>query len=175
MNTKEIIIQAMFRLMQKYSHKNIITQMIIDEAKVSRSTFYRHYRNKYDLVNDYYKSHVGRLVETYPTWSECNVEIFRFMSHNQPFFRKTLDIGGPDSFWEFLYNYSYEYSKRCFLKFSNQKDLAVEDQLGIEFYVSGSIFIMKQWIRNGSKIEPDKMAEWSYKLIPDKFKQSLNP
>lgn len=38
-------------LLSHYSFKNITIQMIISSSKINKSTFYRHYQDKYDLLN----------------------------------------------------------------------------------------------------------------------------
>lgn len=53
--TKEAIIAAMVELLEKKSFNQITVKMICDTAAISRSGFYLHYTDKYDLVTSYQK------------------------------------------------------------------------------------------------------------------------
>ena len=41
MDTQTIILNSFVKLLKKYSFKKITIQMILNDAKISRSTFYR--------------------------------------------------------------------------------------------------------------------------------------
>ena len=50
MRTKEIITNAFIDLLKREPFSKITTQMILEASGVSRSTFYRHFKDKYDLM-----------------------------------------------------------------------------------------------------------------------------
>ena len=53
MDTKGIIIEAMKQLLAEQRFDKITVQNIIDRAHCSRGTFYRHFKDKYDIMNYY--------------------------------------------------------------------------------------------------------------------------
>ena len=50
--TKENIQFHFLRLLECYDFKDITIKLLISECKINRSTFYRNYIDKYDLLND---------------------------------------------------------------------------------------------------------------------------
>ena len=54
MDTKGIIVEAMKQLLAEQRFDKITVQNIIDRAHCSRGTFYRHFKDKYDIMNYYY-------------------------------------------------------------------------------------------------------------------------
>lgn len=50
--TKEIIHQAFITTLEKQDYDDITVQDILDNAKINRSTFYKHYLNKDHLATD---------------------------------------------------------------------------------------------------------------------------
>lgn len=48
--TKKNIEESFLRLLEKKSFSEITVQNILDEALINRSTFYKHYSDKYDLA-----------------------------------------------------------------------------------------------------------------------------
>lgn len=53
---EEAILQAFFSLLEEFSFDQISVSQIIATAKINRSTFYRHYQDKYDIVETIQKS-----------------------------------------------------------------------------------------------------------------------
>ena len=49
--TQEAILNAFNTLIEKNDFDKITIQMIIDEAGVGRTTFYRYFKDKYDVMN----------------------------------------------------------------------------------------------------------------------------
>lgn len=54
MDTKGIIVEAMNQLLKEQKFEKITVQNIIDRAHCSRGTFYRHFKDKYDIMNYFY-------------------------------------------------------------------------------------------------------------------------
>ncbi|HAZ05014.1 MAG TPA: TetR/AcrR family transcriptional regulator, partial [Acetobacterium sp.] len=50
MNTKKIIADSMFSLLKTKSFNKITVDKILSESGVSRSTFYRYFSDKYELM-----------------------------------------------------------------------------------------------------------------------------
>lgn len=48
--TKENIKSGMLNLLSKYTFKEITMSMLMDECRINKTTFYRHYLDKYDLI-----------------------------------------------------------------------------------------------------------------------------
>jgi AcrR family transcriptional regulator len=54
MNAKKMISNAFYALLQRYSIVAVSVNMIVEAAEVSKPTFYRYYRDKYDLLGSMY-------------------------------------------------------------------------------------------------------------------------
>lgn len=55
MDSRKSLIASMSKLLSKNSIENITVQMILDDAQVSRGTFYSYFADKYDLINAYFR------------------------------------------------------------------------------------------------------------------------
>ena len=53
LKTKRNIEEAMVRLLEKESFDQITTVELAQESGISRSSFYTHYRDKYDMIERY--------------------------------------------------------------------------------------------------------------------------
>ena len=69
---------ALEKLIQEKDFNKIIMQNIIEEAEVSRGTFYKYFKDKYDLGNAYYDNYVTKnILSKYNgnNWKELTEEI----------------------------------------------------------------------------------------------------
>ncbi|MBU3198392.1 TetR/AcrR family transcriptional regulator [Clostridium estertheticum] len=164
-DTKQIILNATIKLMKVDKPNKLTVQNILDEAHVSRSTFYSFFSDKYDVINYYFKSYADSI-------SNENVEnscAYQFLYDNKDYFIKALAVEGQNSFEDFFYNYYYDDCSRMYLKNMNKESLSDDDRISLEFYCRGSLHIAKQWLTRGAKESPLKMRQLTHQLIPEKY------
>lgn len=73
MNTKKIITDAAFSLFREFPFDVITVQMILNKADVSRKTFYKHFKDKYELMELYYRRTMDQYIHNYyngHNWSD---------------------------------------------------------------------------------------------------------
>ncbi len=89
MNVKKIISAAFYELLQKYSIEDISVSQIVRTAEVSKPTFYRYYRDKYDLLNQMFDAIFApmREAERSLTWGEAMLRILSDLEQNLKFFQ----------------------------------------------------------------------------------------
>lgn len=57
--TKDNIKNSMIHLLKKYEFKDITMSMLVDECRINKTTFYRHYSDKYDLIEKISKDYIS--------------------------------------------------------------------------------------------------------------------
>ena len=91
----------------KVNKPNKLTvQNILDEAHVSRSTFYSFFSDKYDVINYYFESYANAI--TNGNQNAENNCAYTFLYDNKEYFINALSVEGQNSFENFFYNYYYE-------------------------------------------------------------------
>jgi probable dihydroxyacetone kinase regulator len=175
MNTKKIISDAMYHLLKNNSFKKITIQMVLEESKVSRSTFYKYFKDKYELMNWCYQSYVDTLLLQVHAgnWKDTLCLIFRFLDDNHEYFENAAKVQGKNSFFDFLYNYSYNFYKSVYLQNTHLETLDSEARVVLEYTCMGAIFIVQNWLINGRRESISDMAEWTFKLIPEMYRKYL--
>lgn len=173
MNTKEKICLSFAELLAKYPMGKITVTSIIKNCGVSRATFYRHFQDKYDVMNYYYKMVVDDFLNSIvlTDWEETLIEIFLFIYYKKTFFFQAVKTDGENSFLNFLYDYSFSFYEKSFKDYYCQQELTQRQINCIAFNCAGAVHLVERWIKMGFQEPPEEMACWSYEFIPDELKK----
>ena len=117
MRTKEFIIEAIKKLLEKHTFENITVQNIIDEAGVSKPTFYRYFQSKYDLAASVFSESITKnMLMQYDgsNYEEFQNMVFEIIKDNRKYLRRVMKSSGPESFYEFLIKYIITYPLASF-------------------------------------------------------------
>ena len=112
MRTREFIIEAIKKLLEKHTFENITVQNIIDEAGVSKPTFYRYFQSKYDLAASVFSESITKnMLMQYDgsNYEEFQNMVFEIIKDNRKYLRRVMKSSGPESFYEFLIKYNKQY------------------------------------------------------------------
>lgn len=170
-DTKQIIVDATVRLMKSKEPKSLTVQKILDEAHISRATFYNFFADKYDVINYYFESYVEQRIKDK---NEDDISLleacaFNFIYDNKDYFFNAIKLEGQNSLKKFFYDYYYKSCSEIYLKRMNKKKLSREDEITISFYCMGSLHVLMEWLVNGAKESPEFMASVIHKLIPKQY------
>lgn len=102
---KLAIAEAMKQLMRSTPIEKITTDQILKNAGVSRRSFYRYFKDKYDLVEWIYNYEFCRFVEVRPEKSiwEYYPEILRSLRADPEFYGNAFAFTGQNSFRAFCF------------------------------------------------------------------------
>ena len=86
-----MLFQAIEKLVGQKQFSKITVQDILDEAEVSRRTFYKYFNDKYDLANSFYENYVTNQILIHydgSNWRELLIQVCVFILKNQNYFQE---------------------------------------------------------------------------------------
>jgi AcrR family transcriptional regulator len=151
MNIQKAIESSMLDLINLYRLDDITIALVCSHADVSKTSFYRYYTDKYDLVNKTFDGimpegleQVGRNI----TWSEGLNLIFDALGRQRNFVRQAYISGDFNN----LENHSQTFFQTLLTNaVRNQRgDLNDEDLLfSIELYSFALAHFFRMWVQKG--------------------------
>ena len=104
--TMTAILNAFNRLIVDHDFQKISVEMIMAEAAVSRSTFYRYFKDKYEVMNANFKNLLDYYVapERSKNYRDLCYHLFEYAQDHLQVFRRALESTGFNSFSNFIYN-----------------------------------------------------------------------
>ena len=171
MNPKKYLIESIRNLSSKMSFEDITVQMILDDADVSRGTFYKYFRDKYDLANSYYSEFVKEnIISKYDgsNWDSLLKEMLEFVKKNREFFQEMIKNGNTD-FLSFISSFGLEGYKTVYLHNQHKNKMTEEERLRLEFYNAGCVRLFELWVLEDCKMSISSLLKISLSLLPDQY------
>ncbi|MGN0466873.1 MAG: TetR/AcrR family transcriptional regulator C-terminal domain-containing protein [Lachnospiraceae bacterium] len=171
--TKMVLAESIKELMRTIPLDKITVKEIVENCGTTRQTFYRNFKDKYDLVNWYFDRIIQKTIKQMGvslTLEEGLIKKFEYMLEDKYFFISSLRSED--------YNNLMKYDYKCLVDF--YKSIAessgeVNDEINflIEFYCHGSMDMTAQWVMKGMKTSPRSMATLLIEAMPVKLDSYL--
>ncbi len=172
-DAKEILFQSLEELIQYKNINNITVQQIIDNCQMSRSTFYRNFKDKFDLMVWGFAKNFKRNINNLPdiiSYRDAAYKTIEFLEAKKDFYVSIAKLDIQNSFREIMYNYFLDYSLSFFKKASKNERLPQSCLLSIQFCCAGTVFLILEWIKRGCDIPVPEFT----KLLCDSIPHNLS-
>ena len=172
--TRAVLKNALLSLMKEKSVKHITVKELCDRADINRGTFYLHYADVFDMLEQIENEMFNALNE-YIELSAKNEEalseslfknIFSFVQENSEFCSVMLSDRGEIGFIKKLLTFLHD-------KFTSRFGETHLTELYFSFVVYGYMGMIEAWLGSGMKETPEEMAEICEKIIQNKFLDQL--
>ncbi len=166
--TKKHILDAFNRLLQTYPFEKLTVDIIARESGISKSTFYRYFLDKYDVMNFSYKRLVDNLFEN----GDCHSwrEMFWHLAHasrvDSQRLKNAYASAGVNSYSAFLYNYSYEAIRNVTLR-CRGTDFTPMEACRVSHFCYGTVGATREWVNGNFDLDDDGMAAALYDAMPE--------
>jgi len=172
--THKLIQEALIELTIQKGFPNVTVRDITRQAGINRATFYRHYQDKFDLL-DRYSQAVYELLDTpeagpLSVASENHSEntpsgLVRMLEHicaNSRFYRVMLGKNGDPAFAEKVRQYIEKRLRRSIPETLLHEAVFVDLYLG--YMSSGSLGAVLWWLEHDMPYSPKELAAISFRL-----------
>jgi AcrR family transcriptional regulator len=169
--TRKMLRDAMIALVIQKGFTTITVNDIVKLAMVNRATFYRHYQDKYDLVESYLDELYAELNAApvpAPGSGEPNPRLVRLFEHirdNAPFYQTMLGPQGYSGFGERIRRLT-----EATLQARWQASPLAERRpqmpmpMVLSYLSHASYGALVWWLEEGMSHSPEQMARWLHQL-----------
>lgn len=170
--TKKNILNAFNQLIPKHDFDKITVSMIAAEADVSSATFYRYFKDKYDVMNYNYKL----LLDYYVNPQRCHdyqdlfYYLFRVARESWRYLEHAFDSTGVNSFSTYIYKYSYETARQITMQNRDGEGFTPEEELQCDVFCRGISYMYENWIMGKYQISAEDAAKALYQIMPKTLK-----
>ncbi len=171
-DTKRIIFESFEKLLRTHSLEDITVQQILNDCGASRSAFYRHFKDKYDLMIWAYRKQLDQIINNLPelsSYQEVTYELMAFLKSKREYFANIAKAEVQNSFREFMYDYSLRYVLHHLKEALKSDELPREYILSAQASCAGITFITLEWLMRGCDISVSEFTQILCDSIPIKI------
>jgi AcrR family transcriptional regulator len=171
--TKQLIQKSFMQILENKSFESITVGDITKTAQINRGTFYLHYQDKFDLLDQIEQqlfadlgNHIDELQSRYSYTDTFEKEqehlasaLFSFIEMQSTILKIFLSDHGRAGFHiRFLYAFSEKVRFNLEKNESFNANLTVPVEYFLSFITSAFLGLIEQWVRNGLDKTPQEMT-----------------
>ena len=144
---------------------------IVFQAGKTRQTFYRHFQDKYDLVNWYFEKLVLKSFEEMRQGGSLQEALnlkFAFIEQEHAFFKEAFKSNDYNNLIHYDFCCIYDFYKKFIYK-KTGKDLSKDIDFLLNMYCRGSVDMTVDWVLNDMPIKKGEIVQYLMDAIPDKL------
>ncbi|PKM65516.1 MAG: TetR family transcriptional regulator [Firmicutes bacterium HGW-Firmicutes-2] len=168
MNTKNIFAESLEKLLMKKNLDDIQVSEIVSGTSLSRKTFYRHFRDKYDLsswyFSQFFEDSFGRITDNL-TWEEALLRYLDIYQEKYYILKNAYasrDVNG-------LRNYDIQVTRKTYEKYLISKGVDITSeimQFTIDIASRGGTDMVIEWLLSGMIMDKKKLVELLKRTLP---------
>ena len=163
--------KAIKSLIKKQPLDKITVTDIVSTAGKTRQTFYRHFQDKYDLVNWYFEKLVLKSFEEMNQGGSLQEALnlkFAFIEQEHAFFKEAFKSNDYNNLIHYDFCCIYDFYKKFIYK-KTGKNLSKDIDFLLNMYCRGSVDMTVDWVLNDMPIKKEEIVQYLMDAIPDKL------
>lgn len=168
--TKREIVAAFNRLIARSEMEKITTLRIAEEAEVSKATFYRYFKDKYDVLNYNYQRLLDHSLQQCGNYRDLYFLLYTFAREEWQNFTRAFNTTGVNSFDNFVYSYSRDVVEEITRQNRGGKGLTPEETMQLDVFCYGISYMYKKWTMGQYALDPASAADSLYAIMPESLK-----
>ncbi len=175
LRTEREILLAFNRLITHTEMEKITTQMIADEAGIGRATFYRYYKDKYDVLNRNYKELLDSCAGRCDNYRDLFCQLFCHAREEWSGFHRAFYTTGINSFKAYISAYSRSVVERITALDRGGRGLSAAEAMQLDVFCCGIGAMYEKWTLGQYALEPDAAADALYAIMPETLRLRWHP
>lgn len=176
---KEILTASFQELAAVKSIDKITIQEIVDNCGYSPATFYRNFKDKYDLIVWEHTRAVAKIVDQTSAdnylWKRTLYDGASFYKENKDYLVNLLQhTSGYDSFMRYMVEINCSALEKYILSVNGNQKLTQEEMMCAKIYCYGLVGLACEWILGQINTTIEEIAEVYEKSIPEPLKKYLS-
>jgi len=169
--TRNKILQACNSLMREMPFEKVTVNLIIKRSGISKSTFYRYFLDKYDVMNYNYKRNLDRWIvgSKCKNWRDLYYCIFSSSMKDRQREHHAYAVGGDNSYSKFLHDYSYKTIENMTVSCRGYP-LTKEEQFNLSLFCYGGIALNVDWLSGKLDCTVDEMTDMIFMAMPESMR-----
>ncbi len=179
MTSKEILAESFREIAEEKSIDKITVRDITENCGYSSATFYRQFRDKYDLIAWEYSRELEEIMSgvdgSRAVWQKALIDAANFFYQRKAYLANLfLHTSGLESFITYMREIHCQIIKQAVEKASPGKPVDAMTEMYIRVYVLGAVQFTCEWILGKFEADPEKLAMVYEQTLPPPLQRRLS-
>lgn len=168
MSWKNLLLASFSELLENYSMEEITVKKILEHSGASRSTFYRNFRDKYDLMNQHYLYFFEKAANEHQdkTWEEAVLAIMTYLYEHRRYYLNAFQTEGQNCCYDYLYHDNVKRIINRLARVNGITTLSTYELAAVYFYSAGKLQVIKRWIKGELQATPEEITQILLDIMP---------
>lgn len=173
--TKQLFADKIMQLAKNKPIKDIQIKELCVLCGVERTTFYYHFRDKYDLVAWIFKQNYIEEASRAETINDERMirEMFHRLSMQKEFFLNALQDSSQNNLREYMLAFYIGIEEKVLCEYYHTDSLNEELLYEVRNYSFGCMGQTIDWLLGKNNLSAEKMAHYQYKFMPEELKNAF--
>lgn len=176
--TKKIFAESLKKLSETKSFEKITLKEILAESHLTKTTFYNHFRDKYDLAAWIYSTDAEKIMNKIDfknyNWQDSLTEGIKYFFANKEFLKNlVLNTSGQDSFINYVANFNIKILSDYIKKKNNFIDLPEDIKIYVKIYCYGTVCTICEMLIKDFPIPVENFVKMLENALPESLKEFL--
>ena len=168
---REILAESFRELAASKPVDKITVPNIIENCGYSKTTFYRLFKDKYDLMAWDYAQKIEAIVRQTEKddyeWKQILWDVALLYNEQKDYLRNLLqNTSGYESFSRYMKRLHSEYMRKCVLDAAGLKELDIKTEMYVQTYCQGTVDLSCDWIMGEYQVTPEELAKVFEDCLP---------
>ena len=175
---KEILTASFQELAAKKSVDKITIQEIVDNCGYSPATFYRYFKDKYDLIAWEHTRAVAEIMDQIGSdnyiWKQTLYDGARLYIEHKEYLANLLQhTSGREFFMQYMTEINCAALEKYIMSVNGNKKLTHEEKMYVKIYCHGIVGLACEWIMGQIDTSLEEIAEVYEQSVPEPLKKYL--
>ena len=168
--TRRDIVMAFNRLISRTEIENITVEKIVKEAEISKATFYRYFKDKYDVMNYNYKELLDECVKGVNNYRDLYYRLYHIARMKWSPILRAFNSTGVNSFANYIFSYSWNTVDEITKQNRDGDGLTEEEKLQLDVFCYGITYMYKKWNQGEYPLDANTAADTLFDMMPKTLK-----
>lgn len=168
-DTKELLANSIKELLRENSFTEICVRDIVKNCGVSRTAFYNHFQDKYDLISWIYRTESEQICKGFDNkeWREYHTKILEYMLKEREFYTNISSYQGQNNIQDYITSYVMGSMESHLKRELGVTKLSEDIQTSLYMWNYTRTVLIFRWIRNAGNKSPKEMSNLICNCVPE--------
>lgn len=172
LKTRRRVRVALIKLLKQKKFEEIDVKDICYESGISRGTFYKHFKDKYDSVYQYQleimkkaKQHISQIINNNP--DQLFIQMLEFWNKEAELLLLLISNNGSPEIQNQVKKLLQQYMERYTFSLVFKNNFTESEKHYFTIFLTNALFgIIQEWVNQGQKESPEELALILSKIMP---------